>query len=287
MFRRPSFTRRARCLWAILCVATIFFQSFAQTGVKTKPVTDAAGKSSIKAQVMVLATYHFTAKNDVYNADVDNMLSQKRQAELVDLIAHLREFKPTKIIIEAPYGDVLQNERYAQYLAGRLELTANEVDQIAFRLAKELRHKQLYPVDRKTEFDLDPVKKFAEQNGQSETLKRAFAGAETLSREITVRQRRSTVREMLAYMNSREAIQLNHSIYLLTNKIGKDDSYPGVELVSEWYKRNLLIFSNIQRLVESPQDRLLIIYGQGHAHLLRQFIQDSPDMELVEANKFL
>ena len=161
------------------------------------------------------------------------------------------------------------------------------MDQIGFRLVKELNHKQLYPVDRKTPFDLDPVKKFAEQNGQSDTLKRAFAGAEILTREINERQRRSTVREMLSYINSREAIQLNHSIYLITNKVGKDDIYPGAELVSEWYKRNLLIFSNIQRLVESPQERLLVIYGQGHAKLLKQFIEDSHDMELVEANKFL
>jgi hypothetical protein len=287
MFSRHSNTRRARCLWAIFCVTSIFAQCFAQTGVKPKPTTNAANKPAIKAQVMVLGIYHFTAKNDVYNAAVDNLLSTKRQAEIVDLIAHLRVFKPTKVIIEAPYGDVKQNERYAQYLAGKLALKADEVDQIGFRLAKELEHKQLYPVDRKTPFDLDPVKKFAEQNGQSETLKRAFAGAETLTREISERQRHSTVREMLRYLNSEEALQLNHSIYLLTNKIGKDDSYPGVELVSEWYKRNLLIFSNIQRLVESPQDRLLVIYGQGHAKLFRQFIQDSPDLELVEANKFL
>lgn len=288
MFNRGFITRCAICSLLICSMTSIFAQSFAQTGGKTtKPAPNAANKPSIKAQVMMLGVYHFTAKNDVYNADVDNMLSQKRQAELADLIAHLREFKPTKIIIEAPYGDVKQNERYAQYLAGKLELSGDEVDQIAFRLAKELDHKQLYPIDRKTEFDLDPVKKFAEENGQSDTLKRAFAGAEILTREITERQRRSTVREMLRYMNSQEAIRLNHSIYLLTNKIGKDDHYPGVELVSEWYKRNLLIFSNIQRLAESTQDRLLVIYGQGHAHLLRQFIQDSPDMELVEAGKFL
>lgn len=284
MFRRPSITRNAMGLLTICCIGSIFAQSFAQTEVKTKTEVN---KPAMKAQVMVLGVYHFTAKNDVDNTDVDNMLSPKRQAEIVDLIAHLREFKPTKIIIEAPYGDVKQNERYAQYLAGKLTLKADEVDQIGFRLAKELKHKQLFPVDRKTEFDLNPVKKFAEQSGQSEILKRAFAGAETLSREISERQRRSTVREMLSYLNSEEALQLNHSIYLLTNKIGKDDSYPGVELVSEWYKRNLLIFSNIQRLVESPQDRLLVIYGQGHAKLLRLFIQDSPDMELVEASKFL
>ena len=115
MFRRPSFTRRARCVGAILCVASIFAQGLAQTRVKTKPVTNATNKSLMKAQVMVLGIYHFPAKNDVYNAAVDNMLSKKRQAELADLIARLREFKPTKIIIEAPYGDLKQNEHLSAH----------------------------------------------------------------------------------------------------------------------------------------------------------------------------
>ncbi len=88
-------------------------------------------------------------------------------------------------------------------------------------------------------------------------------------------------------MNSERAIEMNHHLYLIINAVGKDENYAGVDLVSEWYKRNLLIFANVQRLIESPQDRVLIIYGQGHAKLLKQFIQDSPDMELVEVGKYL
>jgi hypothetical protein len=271
------------CPVMILCAGSLFFQNTALT----KGFIDDANKPTAKAQVMVLGMYHFASRKDVYNMETDDVMSPKRQAEIADLIVHLREFKPTKIVIEAPYGDTKQNEQYAQYLAGKHTLTANEVQQIAFRLAKELNHKQLYPVDRKTPFDLEPVKKFAEQNGQSETLKQAFANAETFMREGNDLQRRATVREILRHFNTQRAILMNHQIYLMTTRVGKGDEYPGVGLVAEWYKRNLLIFANIARLIDSPQERVLVIYGQGHAHLLRQFIQDSPDMELVEVSKYL
>ena len=274
-----------KLIWTvgILSAGSVFFQSTALT----KGPIDDARRPAAKAQVMVLGMYHFAARNDVYNMETDDVMSPKRQSEIADLITHLREFKPTKIIIEAPYGDTKQNEQYAQYLAGKHRLTANEVQQIAFRLAKELDHRQLYPVDRKTSFDLEPVKKFAEQNGQSETLKRAFANAETFIREGNELQRRASVREILRHFNTERAILMNHQIYLMTTRVGKGDEYPGVELVAEWYKRNLLIFANIARLIDSPQERVLVIYGQGHSHLLRQFIQDSSEMELVEVNKFL
>lgn len=271
------------CTTVILSAGSVFFHSTALT----KGPMDDANRPAAKARVMVLGIYHFASGKDVYNMETDDVMSPKRQAEIADLVAHLREFKPTKIVIEAPYGDTKQNEQYTQYLAGKHTLTTNEVQQIAFRLAKELNHRQLYPVDRKTPFDLDPVKRFAEQNGQSETFKRAFANAETFVREGNDLQRRASVREMLRHFNTERMILMNHQIYLMTTGVGKGDEYPGVELVAEWYKRNLLIFANIARLIDSPRERVLVIYGQGHVHLLRQFIQDSPDMELVEAIRFL
>jgi hypothetical protein len=36
-----------------------------------------------------------------------------------------------------------------------------------------------------------------------------------------------------------------------------------------------------------PNDRVLVLYGQGHVPLLRQFVADSPDLELVAADPYL
>ena len=34
-------------------------------------------------------------------------------------------------------------------------------------------------------------------------------------------------------------------------------------------------FANIQRIAASPEDRVLVIYGSGHAKLLTEFAEDS------------
>lgn len=63
---------------------------------------------------------------------------------------------------------------------------------------------------------------------------------------------------------------------------GGGNEYPGAEAVSEWYGSNLHIFANLMRLIKSPEDRVLVIYGQGHAKLLRSFVEDSPDLQFVD-----
>lgn len=83
----------------------------------------------------------------------------------------LRKFKPTKIAVEAAYGDAKINERYERFLAGNYTLTANEIDQIGYQLAKQLNHKQLYPADYKMGLDIDGVIKYAQANGQEAIIK--------------------------------------------------------------------------------------------------------------------
>jgi hypothetical protein len=50
---------------------------------------------------------------------------------------------------------------------------------------------------------------------------------------------------------------------------------------------NLKICVNVLRIAESPQDRILVIFGSGHAPLLRHFLRESPDVELLDAESYL
>lgn len=65
--------------------------------------------------------------------------------------------------------------------------------------------------------------------------------------------------------------------------------YPpaGAEMVAQWYRRNLLIFANILRLIESDEDRILVIYGSGHRAHLREFVEQHPDLTDVSPLDYL
>ena len=56
---------------------------------------------------------------------------------------------------------------------------------------------------------------------------------------------------------------------------------------ADWYKRNFRIFSNVLQIIESPNDRVLVIFGQGHGAYLRDWVKSLPDLALVEPNDYL
>lgn len=63
----------------------------------------------------------------------------------------------------------------------------------------------------------------------------------------------------------------------------KLDHGRGADILSIWwYNRNLRIFRKLQQITESPSDRILVIFGNGHAAILRQLLESSPEYEFVE-----
>src|SRR3989442_2419404 len=98
-----------------------------------------------RAEVLVLGVYHMSNPgHDIFNMQADDVLAPKRQAEIAQVIAALKKFNPTKIALEADSFSDRIPKRYAEYVAGKYELTRNEIDQIGLRLARELDHKTVY-----------------------------------------------------------------------------------------------------------------------------------------------
>ena len=71
---------------------------------------------------------------------------------------------------------------------------------------------------------------------------------------------------------------MNKNIYLQTiNGMGADDNYAGTDVVATWWERNFRIMRNIDEITE-PNDRILILFGQGHTAILKDFYKDRDDV---------
>src|SRR6185503_16943217 len=124
-----------------------------------------------RPEVLVLGTYHMANPgHDLFNTKADDVLAPKRQAEIAELTATLAKFHPTKIAVERDVYDKNFATRYTDYLAGKRELTSNEIEQIGFRLAKELGHKTVYGVDVDGDFPWLHLVNFAKASGKSSEL---------------------------------------------------------------------------------------------------------------------
>ncbi|MEM6799779.1 MAG: DUF5694 domain-containing protein [Bacteroidota bacterium] len=237
-------------------------------------------------KVMILGSYHMNNPGmDVYNIEADDVLGERRQKEIQDLVAMLAEFRPTKIALERRWqsqGDTLTKERYAQYLKGKHELSRSESQQIGFRLAKQLGHTDIYCIDASGNFPFDKMTEYAQANGQGEFLVKANAWMQEFIKEEEAYMKDHTVAEILYRHNDPERLKISHGTYISMLQVGKNKDYPGAELVSEWYKRNIKIHSNLTRIIDQKEERILVIFGAGHAPILREMVSYDPDYELVE-----
>ncbi|HEU4479560.1 MAG TPA: DUF5694 domain-containing protein [Pyrinomonadaceae bacterium] len=243
--------------------------------------------TTARAEVLVLGVYHMANPGrDVFNMKADDVLAPKRQAEIAELLEVLKKFQPTKIAIEAdPYGR--RPQEYADYLAGKHTLSRNENDQIGYRLAKELGHKKIYPVDADGDFPFQRFTNYAKASGRAKELEALMGDVGAMVKAQGEYLASHTVLETLLYMNSDAKVTQDVGFYYRQAHFGEPGDWAGPDLVSDWFRRNMRIYNNIVKLVESPNERVLVIYGAGHLGWLRQNFASDPSFRLRKLAEFV
>lgn len=238
-------------------------------------------QSDPRPEILVLGTYHMgNPGHDIHNMQADDVLSPKRQQEIAQLMETLKKFRPTKIAIEADVGGQRVQKEYSDYLAGKYTLTRNEIDQIGFRLAKELGHRTIYAVDVDGDFPWQRVVNYAKANGVSEKFEAINAGWGTMVKEQGDFLGSHSVLETLQFMNDDSRPARDMALYFAVVRYGDPYDYAGSDLLAAWYKRNIRIYRNILALIDSPSERILVIYGAGHLGWLRQDISNDASVRL-------
>lgn len=233
-------------------------------------------------RVLMLGTFHFTSKLDWITHDVDDMRSPRRQEELAALAKGLAAYQPTKVLLELPYARADElNRDYAAYVRGERELTGNEREQIGWRLAAELGHERIYPVDilhKWFEEGLETNPRLAPLWTEHVEAGRSSDFAERLAT--------STVAELLASGNTPDGQRrIEHYLTTYARMVDGDD-YSGADLGGNWYHRNLRIYANVLRVAE-PGDRLFVLYGGSHIPLFWHFFTESGEFEVDDPLPYL
>ncbi|MCB0665850.1 MAG: hypothetical protein KDC80_08525, partial [Saprospiraceae bacterium] len=69
--------------------------------------------------------------------------------------------------------------------------------------------------------------------------------------------------------------------------IGGEDNFIGPFLTAEWYKRNLYMWSIMQKKIEANDSRILILLGASHIAMIEKLIEQSHDWDPLGFNEFL
>lgn len=158
--------------------------------------------------------------------------------------------------------------------------------QVGFALAKRLGHPNVYAVDVDGDFPFDPVMAFAQKSGRGPRLMAQINGLQTWTAQVTADLKTQSIGHVLRQFNDPAQVAFGNEFYLDLLHDGTNDEQPGAALVSSWYKRN---FEICARIVQSivPGDRVLVIYGSGHAYLLRHCLGGMPGYSITDVNAYL
>ena len=243
------------------------------------------GLSQSKIKIVLVGVMHFDNPGlDVINPKGDNMLAAKRQQQIESITAQLAAYRFDKIFIEAMPSQQSRFDSLYQFdLANQLQTKADERRQIAFRLASKLKHKKLYCVDAPGDWFFDSVMNYLKKKGQADLLQREIGKAQIYVASLDSLLLASPLSSFIRYLNEPEQLSMNHSFYNnMLALIGDDNNYVGADLVGEWYKRNVRIYSNVVRRIEKGDKRVFLLFGQGHIFYLKQLFAADPNFELVE-----
>lgn len=247
-------------------------------------------------QVMIVGTFHLANPGqDMHNMTVDPVTTPAKQAELEAVAAALSRFRPTAVAIERVASDpvTLLDARYGAFTPADLLEDADERVQIGYRLARREGLERVYAIDEqpgageRDYFPIDKVMDWAAAHDQQARLQVLNGPVAAMVEDLQARQRRESLGALLADFN-----RLDHpvngtlNLYYGLLAFGDAVDQPGAELNAAWYERNAKIFAKLMRTVQ-PGDRIVVVYGAGHAYWLRHFIENTPGFELVEATPYL
>lgn len=242
-----------------------------------------------KPTILILGTFHMRPTTDMYQTEIDDLQSSKRQQEIREVVDRLKKYNPNKIAVEmVPQEEKSLNEKYRDYTTGNFELEVNEVHQLGFRIAAELKHEKMYAIDWMEKGagtrGAGEVYDWAKTN-QPELFNTIFKWLESKAKNEGKNE--PTILNLYRNCNDPDEVKKHHQLYINMARIGEINNYVGMDWLIWWYQRNLILFSNITRISTSSDDRILLIIGSGHVQILYQFLEESGLFELESAMKYL
>lgn len=243
-------------------------------------------------KLLVLASPHLSNPgNDQINLQVPDILTEPRQQEMEALVAQLATFAPTQVAVEfTPRYQGRADQRLQGYLDGSYTLTAHEADQIGIRLAARLGLPRVHAVDW-NDAAPGPIEAYdwyswGQRNGMQDRLD-AITDPARASAFMPALDEQTSLLAWYRQINQPAALAASHAVYFEIAAIGSGDELIGATWVGSWYARNLKILQRIAALASGPDERVLVVYGQGHAYLLQQLARESGLFEVVSVASVL
>ncbi len=280
----------------LLCLIFFSCNTVQKNADNIKPVQSL--NENNKKQVLNFGTFHFGYTPDKNKTEFDEN-SEKSQQEIREISKMIAKFKPTIICIEnlPQYNDEI-NKAYQEFLNNPEQLNSNygESSMIGFDVGRLSGVTKIYGIDNHMGYNYS-VGDFIENSPEHtnsidpktylQLTNEPFKDYPELAKREANYDNLSLL-EKLKLIN--EPLHLDYSINTNADKllyVGIDDGFEGADNAALFYHRNMKIYSNLNRIPMTKDDRVFILMGAAHTAFLREFIRRSPKFEMVNTLDYL
>ena len=272
----------------LLTVTALHFNTFAQ-----------------KQEVLLIGSFHYNNPNaDGIKTNAFNVLENKPQQELEKISNQIKKFNPDKIFVEWEYDKQSELDSlyklyvdgtYQKYIDGKYKgknkyalYNENEIFQLGFRSGKKAGLKTIHGIDYILDLPFDTVMNSIKTAKQTGLMNEINTFMKVSGEKANYKRKIMGLTELMLDYNTDVSRNQNAGFYLQTiNKAGSNESFAGAYSVSEWYRRNLYMYSLVQKITQSTDKKIVILLGAGHIAMIKQFIQLENKFKIVELKDIL
>lgn len=244
-------------------------------------------KSVNPIPVLNMGTFHMGHTPDSNRTDFDEY--NKKNKEMIHEVAEaIATFKPTVILVEQlPKYNQELNDLYDGYVKNPAIAiqNPNEIHLLAFELGRLAGVQKIYGIDYSEGYNYLVSKKIPSYNDKELyddyiTSCLAFLGEKN--------QGDLNVKQMLYNINTKKELDavLNLNADMLTH-VSTPGKSEGADEAAKYYHRNLVMYSNLNQIPLTKDDRVFILMGATHTAFFNMWLERSPKYQLMNTLDYL
>jgi len=267
-----------------IIVSILIFTLFAcdiksKIEVKKENETEISNKDRIR--VLNFGSVHLSGSTDAHSS-ISDINNPKVKADIKKIVDRLVKFNPTIICVEIPPESTeFINETYQKYKidqSNRINYS-EEVNVIGLEVARLSGTKKIYGIDNPIGFDYPSLVEMANKNySDSLYVQNIMDSYENINKKPLLEQ----FNEINTAKYKMETFDLYNFLATMHNK----DNFEGSDIIAEFYKRNLRMYTNFSDIPLTKNDRVLIIMGATHTAYFDIFIGNSPKYILENLDEY-
>lgn len=244
---------------------------------------------SSKIPILNFGTFHMGKTTDAHTTEFDENDKENRK-KIHEIAKSIAKFKPTVILVEtAPEENKKLQAQYKKYLDNPNISFKNpsEVELLAFELGRLSKTQRIYGIDHKMNYNYMIAKEI--KNSIDSTFVNDFYPISMqFYPEVNVDENTLSLLEKLKLTNDD-----NYLNYVMTmnadimTHVGTENGFEGADEATKYYQRNLRMYSNLNRIDLTKNDKVFVLLGASHTAFFRDFISRSPKYKLINPMSYL